>query len=250
MPIPAMQDNPETALYDSPRTSMLRAARTAGVLYLIVIASGLFAEVFVRQALSVPNDPMATARNIQSHELFFRWGFVADLVNFICGMPVILFFYFLFSQVHKRTITLALFFVIVANAAFAINILYQLHPLIILGDKEYLNIFKQDQLAALSSMALEFQSQGYAIGLVFFGVYCMIIGYLIFKTSFLPKILGILYALAGACYLINSFTMFLSRGFHNPLFPYILFPSFIGEASVCLWLIFGRLKHTIYEQIQ
>lgn len=235
-------------MQDKSFPSLKRNARFAGILYLIVIAGGLFAQVFVRQALTVPNDAMATARNIQSNELFYRLGFFADLINFICGLPVILFFYLLFSPVHKRSTILAIFFVIISNAVFAINILYQLYPLLIFGNKAYLSVFQPGQLAALSAMALDVQSQGYAIGLVFFGFYCIIMGYLIFKTLYIPKILGILYAIAGLCYIINSFTMFLSRGFANPLFPYILFPSFIGEAAVCLWLIFAGIKENQHEQ--
>lgn len=229
-------------MQDSSFPSLKSNARIAGFLYLVVIAAGLFAQVFVRQALAVPNDAMATARNIQSHELFYRLGFFADLLNFICGLPVILFFYLLFSPIYKGSTILAIFFVIISNAIFAMNILYQLYPLIILGGKEYPGIFQPDQLAALSAMALDFQSQGYAIGLVFFGFYCIIIGWLIFKSWHIPKVLGILYAVAGLCYILNSFIMFLSRGFANPLFPYILFPSFIGEAAVCLWLIFAGIK--------
>jgi hypothetical protein len=92
-------------------------------------------------------------------------------------------------------------------------------------------------------MALKIQTQGYAIGLVFFGFYCIIIGYLIFKTSYIPKLLGILYALAGLSYILNSFIMFLSKDFDNPFFPYILFPAFIGEFSVTLWLLIKGIKN-------
>jgi len=235
-------------MQDNSFPSMKKNASIAGILYLIVIAGGLFAQVFVRQALTVSNDAMATATNIQSHELFYRLGFLADLVNFICGLPVILFFYLLFSPAYKRSALLAIFFVIISNAVFAINLLYQLYPLLIFGNKAYLGVFQPGQLAALSAMALDVQSQGYAIGLVFFGFYCIIIGRLIFKTLYIPRVLGILYAIAGLCYIINSFTMFLSRGFANPLFPYILFPSFIGEAAVCLWLIFAGIKENKHER--
>jgi len=227
---------------NNPSSSLKKNARISGFLYLIVIAGGLFAQVFVRRALSVPHDPMATIKNIQFHELFYRLGFFADLINFICGLPVILFFYLLFSPTYKRTTILAVFFAVISNAVFAINILYQLYPLVIFGGKEYLSIFQPNQLAALSTMALQIQSQGYAIGLVFFGFYCVMIGYLIFNTLYIPRILGILYAIAGLCYILNSFIMFLSYGFDNPLFPYILFPSFIGETAVCLWLIFAGIK--------
>jgi hypothetical protein len=104
-------------------------------------------------------------------------------------------------------------------------------------------------LAVLISTALEIQSQGYAIGLVFFGFYCVIIGYLIYKTEYIPKLLGILYAIAGASYILNSFIMFLSHAFGNPLFPYILFPAFIGELSVCMWLLVIGIRENVAEGI-
>ncbi len=224
--------------------SLNKFSRLSGFLYLIVIAAGLFAEVFVRQAMVVSNDPVATANNILSSEMFYRAGFAADLINFICGLPVILFFWILFRQSHRYIVTLAILFVIISNAIVATNLSNQLQPLLIYGSANYLQSFQPGQLAVLSAVALKVQSQGYAIGLVFFGFYCIIIGYLIFKTDFIPKVLGILYALAGLSYIISSFTMFLSYGFNNPLFPYILYPAFIGEFSVCIWLlVMGIREH-------
>ncbi|HSZ86640.1 MAG TPA: DUF4386 domain-containing protein [Puia sp.] len=224
--------------------SLKRFSRISGLLYLIIIGVGLFAEVFVREAMSASHNSLTIANKIQASEMFYRLGFVADLINFICGLPVILFFWILFRPSHKYIITLAIFFVIISNAVFATNLLNQLHPLLIYGNANYLQAFQPNQLAVLSTMALRVQSQGYAIGLVFFGFYCIIIGYLIFKTNFIPKLLGILYALAGLSYIINSFTMFLSHDFANPLFPYILLPAFIGEFSVCMWLlIMGIREH-------
>lgn len=214
--------------------SLQRFSRISGFLYLIVIGAGLFAEAFVRQKMTIAG--------IRASEMYYRAGFVADLVNFICGLPVILFFWILFKRSHNYVVTLAIFFVIVSNAIFATNLLHQLQPLLIYGSPDYVNTFLPGQLAAMSAMALKMQSQGYAIGLVFFGFYCIIIGGLIYKTGVIPKLLGALYALAGVCYIINSFTMFLSPGFENPLFPYILFPSFIGELSVAVWLLFGGVR--------
>lgn len=216
------------------------SSRFAGLLYLVLIAGGLFAEVFVREALLVPHDVVATARNIQSHEMFYRLGFVADLVNFICGLPVIAFFYLLFNPVNRRITIVAMFFVVISNAIAATNTLHHLQPLLLLNG--YTGIFRADQLAAFSTMALEAGSQGYAIALVFFGFYCVFIGYLIARTRVMPKVLGIMYAIAGVCYIINSFVMFLSPGFDNPLFPYILIPSFLGELSVALWLLIPGVK--------
>lgn len=212
-------------------------SRIAGFCYLIVIATGIFSEVFVRQSLSVSNDALATAQNIKTHEMLFRWGFVADLINFVIGLPTILIIYHIFKKVNKLLLQLALAFVIIQTAIIAVNLLNQISPLLILSNDTYLNAFQPNQLAALSLLSLNIQIQGYAIGLVFFGFYCLIIGYVIYKSNIVPKLLGILYAFAGLCYLINSFTMFLSKGFSNPLFLYLAIPIFIGELSLCLWLL-------------
>ncbi len=219
-------------------------ARIAGLFYLIVIATGLFSEVFVRQALRVAGDALATARNIQSHEMLFRWGFVADLINFVVGLPTVLIIYFLFNRVNKFLLQLALIFVVIQTAIIAVNLLNQISPLIILGNDTYLNTLQPNQLATLSLLSLNIQVQGYAIGLVFFGFYCLLVGYVIFKSQIVPKFLGILYIISGLGYLINSFTMFLSKGFANPLFQYLAIPIFIGELSFCLWLLIKGVKNS------
>lgn len=212
-------------------------ARIAGFCYLVVIATGLFSEVFVRQALRVSNNALATAQNIQANEMLFRWGFVADLINFVIGLPIILIIYYLFKRTNKLLLQLAVAFVLIQTAIIAVNLLNQISPLLLLSNDTYLKTFQPDQLATLSLLSLNIQAQGYAIGLVFFGFYCLIVGYVIYQSKFLPKIFGILYALTGLCYLVNSFTMFLSKGFENPWFIYLAIPIIIGELSLCLWLL-------------
>jgi Domain of unknown function (DUF4386) len=101
-------------------------ARIAGFCYLILIGTGLFSEVFVRQALRVSNDALATAHNIQTHEMLFRWGFVADLIYFVVGLPAILIIYFLFKQTNKLLLQLAVAFVIIQTAIIAVNLLNQI----------------------------------------------------------------------------------------------------------------------------
>lgn len=212
-------------------------ARIAGFCYLIVIATGLFSEVFVRQALRVSNDAVATAQNIQANEMLYRWGFVADLFNFVIGIPCVLILYFLFKRVNKLLFQIALALVIIQTAIIAVNLLNQITPLLYLSNETYLNTFQPNQLAALSLLSLNIQAQGYAVGLVFFGFYCLIVAYVIYNSKMLPKFLGILLAISGFGYLINSFAMFLSKGFANPFFIYLAIPIFIGELSLCLWLI-------------
>lgn len=213
-------------------------ARIAGFCYLIVIGTGLFSEVFVRQALRVSNDAFKTAQNIQANEMLYRWGFVADLINFVVGLPTVLIIYHLFKRSNKLLLQLALALVIIQTAIIAVNLLNQVTPLLLLSNETYLNSLQPNQLSTLSLLSLNMQAQGYGIGLVFFGFYCLIIGYIISKSNLIPKFFGFLYALTGLCYLINSFTMFLSKGFENSLFPYLAIPIFIGELALCLWLLF------------
>lgn len=222
--------------------SPVQLARLAGLCYLIVIVTGLFSEVFVRQALLVHGDALATAKNIVEQESLFRLGFTADLVNFLIGLPCIVIFFLFFRQLNKPLALLALFLVIIQTAIIALNLVNQLSPLLLLRGDAYLDVFSSAQLAALAVHALKLQSQGYAIGLCFFGFYCLVIGYLIMVSALVPRVLGFLYALAGLCYLINSFTMFLSKGFANPLFPYILMPCLVGELSLTLWMLIKGVR--------
>ena len=212
-------------------------ARIAGLCYLIVISTGLFAEVFVRQALKVPGNALATAKHIQSSEMLYRWGLVADLMNFVFGIPCVLIIYFLFKRVNKFLLQIALTFVIIQTAIIAVNLLNQASPLLLLSNDAYLNTFQPNQLATLAQLSLNVQGIGYAIGLVFFGMYCLLVGYVIVKSKMIPSILGILYLISGMGYLINSFTMLLSKDFANPIFTYVAIPIFIGELSLCLWLL-------------
>lgn len=219
-------------------------ARVAGLLYLIVIGTGLFAEVFVRQAFKVSGDALATAKNIQSGEMLFRLGVVADIVNFVCGLPCVLIIYYLFKRINKFLLQLALVFVIIQTAIIAVNLLNQTSPLLFLGNSTYLKTFEPNQLASLSQLSLNIQGVGYAIGLVFFGFYCLLVGYVFFKSKMVPKLLGILYMISGIGYLLSNFTMLLSKGFANPLFSYVAIPIFIGELSLCLWLLIKGIDNS------
>jgi hypothetical protein len=217
-------------------------ARTAGFLYLIMIIAGGFAEAFVRQGLTINGDPAATARNILASEQMYRFGIGADLLNLICTIVLSLIFYILFKQVNKNISFLAFTFSIIASAVMALNLLNQIAPLLLLHDPSYLNAFSIEQLQTLSLFFLKLQSQGYGISLLLFAFYFPLIGYLVYKSNFLPQILGFIYTLAGVGYLVNSLAMFLYPHLAGYLFPYVLLPALIGETSMSLWLIFRGLK--------
>jgi Domain of unknown function (DUF4386) len=214
-----------------------RLARAAGFLYLIMIVSGGFAEVFVRGELTVSGDAAATANNILASEQMYRFGFVADLVCLICGTFLSLIFYVFFKPVSRGISLLALVFSITAGAVMAVNLLNQLAPLLLLHKTVYQATFSIGQLETLSLFFLNLHSQGYNISLFLFAFYFPMIGYLIYKSNFLPRFLGILYSLAGLGYLFNSLGWFLFPHIATYLFPYVLLPAFIGESAMSLWLI-------------
>lgn len=219
-----------------------KLARAAGFLYLIIIISGGFAEAFVRAGLTVYSDAAATAKNILASEQMYRIGFVADLVCLICTTFLSIIFYVLFKSVNRNLSLLALVFSITAGAVMAANLIHQFAPLLLLHNTGYQKTFSIEQLQTLSLFFLNLQSQGYNISLFLFAFYFPIIGYLIYRSNFLPKILGIIYTLAGLGYLVNSLGWFLAPHFAANLFPYVLLPAFIGEISMSLWLIFKGVR--------
>src|SRR6266446_779574 len=222
----------DCALVASPRTY----ARVAGLLYLIVIVAGIFAEIFVRGRLVVAHDAAATAHNIVAHALRYRLGFAAELIALSCNVPLALIFYELFKVVNRRVTLLAVFFSLVGTAIEGVDLLNHLAPLTLLGGGGYLSAIPAEQLQAQAYLSLRLFELGFAICLVFFGLFCVSLGYLIFRSGFLPRIIGVLLAFQGLCYLVNSFVGFLAPGMADLAFS-VLAVSAVGEISLCLWLL-------------
>jgi hypothetical protein len=126
-----------------------------------------------------------------------------------------------------------------------LNLAVALFPL---SDVGYLRAFDAQQLYTLAYLSIKSHGYGFGIGLIFFGFTCLIAGYLIFKSGYLPKAIGALMQVAGTCYLVNSFALILSPSFADKLFPVILIPPFIAELSFCLWLIFKGVKLSVWEK--
>ncbi len=212
-------------------------ARIAGFLYLIVIVGGIFAEVLVRGRLVVHGDAAATAHNIVTHEMLYRWGFAVEVFYCaFCNVPILLIFYNLFKVVNKNVALLMVFFDLVTTATESISMLAHFAPLVFLGGGPYLSAFTVAQLQASAYMSLQLFEQGFAISLVFFGWDCLVTAYLIVRSTFLPRILGVLLAIEGLGYLINSFTAFLAPALQARIFPYFMVTG-IGEVALCLWLL-------------
>jgi len=214
-----------------------RYARIGGVLYLYIIAAGTFAEVFVRSRLIVSADAAATARNIMANELLFRLGFSGEFLHLACDVAVAVILYALLRPVDRNIALLAALMRLACDIILAISGLSHFAVLRLLGGSAYLETFSSDQLESLALLAMRLHGDGYGISLVFFSFACLALGYLIFRSGYLPRALGALLAIAGVCYLLNSFAHFLAPAFAAALFPAIFVPIFVAELSLSLWLI-------------
>lgn len=211
-------------------------ARLCGVLYLYIIAAGIFAELFVRSRLIVSTDAAATASNIMANESLFRLGFSGELLHITFDVVVAVLLYALLRPIDRNIALLAAFMRFACDLVLAVTSLSHFAALKVLADAEYLDTFSPDQLHTLALLALNLHGDGYAISLVFFSFACLSLGYLIFRSGFLPRTIGALMAIAGVCYLINSFSHFLSPAFAATLFPGLFVPMFVAELSLALWL--------------
>ena len=211
----------------SPRPS----ARITGVVYLVYFLTAVFGEFFLR-GIVISGDAAATANNILAHQPLFRLGLATGLIATAFYIAVTALFYDLFKPVNRSLSLLAALFSLVGCAIGAFGSLFQLAPLVVLGGSQYLSAFKVEQLRALALMFLELNSQAANISLVFFGFYDLLIGYLIIRSAFLPRILGWLMAFAGLGWLT-----FLSPPFGNYLSPYNLVLGFLAELALMLWLL-------------
>ena len=223
-------------------------ARIGGVLYLIIIIAGLFGEILVRDKLIVSGDATATANNIIASQLLWRMGIAGDLIMHVCDVGLVLIFYVLLRPVSKNLALLAVLLNLVQTAVLVAYKLNLLSALFLLGSADYLKAFEPYQLHALMYLALRADAYGFGIGLIFFGCECLVLGYLIFRSGYLPKAIGVMMQIAGLCYLTNSFALLLAPTFANMIFPVILIPAFIGELSLCLWLLFKGVNMPKWEK--
>jgi hypothetical protein len=214
-------------------TSPRLMARIAGGLWLLyVLMAGLAGSS--RRGLMVNGEAAATATNILAHSSLFQLGFAADLLAIACYIAMTALFYELFRPVNRTVSLLAAFFSLGGCTIQGFGGLFELAPLVVLGGTQYSSVFKVEQLQALAYMFLKLYSQAYSIALVFFAFFSLVIGYLIFKSTFLPRILGVLMAVAG----MGGLT-FLSPSFGAKYLPYIVAAD-IGEILLILWLlVFG-----------
>lgn len=172
-------------------------ARIAGALYLYIFVAGLFAEAFVRGRLVVPGDARTTAANILANETLFRIGFTGELLHLVADVVIAAILYVLFRPVDRVLSLLAALTRVVSAVILAVSSIGHFAALRLLSGGEYLEAVDTAQREALALTALSLQADGFGICLLFFGVACLSLGWLILKSGLLPRVIGGLLAIAG-----------------------------------------------------
>ena len=213
-------------------------ARIAGASYLVIIVGSLFAPFAVAPSGMMRGQAaLPTAAQILAAKPMYILGGATQLVVGACDIGVALIFYQLLKPVSSGLALLAAFFRLVFVAIANANVLNHFAPLLLLSGGEYLNAFKPDQLQALALMFIRLRTIGLDIALVFFGFHCVVLGYLIFRSTFFPRILGLLLAIGGVGYSFNIVANLIPPSIGAHLFPYIMLPAGIAEVLLTLWLL-------------
>jgi Domain of unknown function (DUF4386) len=215
-----------------------RYARIGGALYLAIIVLGAFAEGFVANKLVVSGDAAATAHNILASPGLWQLSVAGDLIVVLCAVPLLWIEYLLLKPVSKQWVLLAVLFNLVSLAVEAMSKLFLIVVVPTLGSTDFLKAFEPQQLQVLANLALRSHDVAFNLALIFFGFTCLVNGYLIFRSGYLPKFVGVLMQIAGLSYLTACFAALFAPAFADLITPAILLPPLIGESSFCLWLLF------------
>jgi Domain of unknown function (DUF4386) len=209
-------------------------ARVAGLLFLVSFVAGAFGEFYVPSKLIVPADATATARNILASDALFRWGFAAYLVEAVCDIGLTLLLYVLLRPVSGSLALLAAFFRLMGTSLFAVAEFFYFAASLILGGAHYLNSFSDDQLSSLALLSLNLYGRGAGIFMVFYGAGSILIGYLIFRSGYLPGFVGALLAIGGAGFVMSNFANVLAPTYASLI---LVLPMIVAGVTLALWLL-------------
>ena len=221
-------------------------ARIAGVLFLISIVAGGFGEFYVPSTLIVSADATATANNIRASEWLFRLGFAGYLVEAMCDIGLTLVLYVLLRRVHEELALLAAFFRLVSTAVFGAAELFYFAATFILGGAAYLKTFSPDQLNALALLSLKLYGYGGGIFMVFYGIPSILLGYLMFRSGYFPRVLGALMALGGLGFVVRNFLLVLAPAWASSL---LLLPMTLAVLPMTVWLLVKGVDVRKWEEM-
>jgi hypothetical protein len=217
--------------------SKTRLARVAGLLYLIVAVCGGFSELYVRSSVVVPGDAAATAAKVSASATLFRIGFVTDLVSITCFLLLALTLYALLSHVSHQIALSMVVIVAVSVAVMSLNMLNHLGALLVATGTAYPAGLGAASPDALVLLLLDLHRHGYLIAEIFFGLWLLPLGYLVFTSGFFPRALGVLLVVGGLGYLADLAATLPAPNLESSLSPYVLAPAVLAEVWFIGWLL-------------
>lgn len=221
--------------------SLKKTARVVGILYIIMAVSLIFSGLVVDQKLYVPGDAVATVSNILASEQLFRLGFVSNLVGQILLLFLVHALYELFKSVDKGQARLMVILVVASVPVAFLNALNQYAPILLLKGTRYLSVFNLPQLQTLAMVFLDIYNHGTIIAEIFWGLWLIPLGLLVYKSGFIPKTLGVLLIIGCFGHLISFISVFLFPSYSTILTP-IAETAMIGELPIFLWLLIKGVK--------
>lgn len=222
----------------------MTTARTAGFLYLLQIPLGVFGILYIPKALVVLGDAAATANNILAHEFLFRLSMVSAILAALVTVVTALFLYKVLKPVHKNYARLMVICTLVVAPISMLNELNHVAVLLLLNSPEIITIFTTSQLHTLMSVFLEVQEYGIQIVGIFFGLWLLPMGYLVYKSGYIPKIIGVFLMITCLGYLIDFVTFFLFPNFGLIISEY----AWLGEVMMVSWLLIKGINVEQWEK--
>ncbi|MBD1384288.1 DUF4386 domain-containing protein [Mucilaginibacter rigui] len=221
-----------------------KTARIAGLLYLIVVITGTINLGYVPGKLIVWDNAQATFNNIIASETLFRLGILSGLICYTAFLLLPFVLYDLFKAVNKTYAVLMVVLAVVSVPISFVNLLNKFAVLSLIGKAAYLKVFTTAELQSQVMLHLRYYSNGNQLAQIFWGLWLFPFGWLVYKSGFLPKILGV-FLMAGCFgYLINFTGGFLFHGYSDTaISSYITLPASIGEIGTCLWLLIMGIKN-------
>ena len=220
-----------------------KTARLAGFLYLLVVVLNIITIEYIPSKIFIWKDPAATVRNIINLEMIFKWGIVISVFAHLCFISLPLVLYKLFKPVNKNVALVMVLLVLISIPVSYILLIKQLDILSLLNGPEYSKLLSASQIQAQVMFLIDSYYNGFQLSQIFWGLWLFPFGFLVFKSGFLPKILGIFLMLGCIGYLFDTIGSMLISNYHD-LFKtrLIILPASIGEIGICLWLLIIGIK--------
>ena len=215
-------------------SSVQRYARAAGLLFLITIFAGFFGELYVPSHIIVPGDALATAGNLATSRMLFNAGFASYLIEAVCDVLLSWLMYVLLRPAHRDLSLLAAFLGLVSTCLFAVGEVFFFAPPLLLDGGASVAAFSTTQVSALILLALRLYGRVSSMYMLFYGMAVVLRGYLIIRSTYLPKLIGVLMCIAGVGFIVRNVAFVLSPSYASDL---LLAPMLLATLSVSVWLL-------------